>query len=143
MRSAILLALLAGTAAADVPRVAIPQYSIWQGTYTCAQGITAVKLTVEARANGGAATGHFEFGPLDANPNLPKGDYWLKGTARPTKRGELEVALVPDKWAAHPEGWVMVGVTARSDREQRTMLGTIDYTSCTTIAVVRLMPEAN
>ena len=133
--------LVASNARADAP--SIPVYSVWAGTYTCAQGITAVKLTIEARASGGEATGHFQFGPLDANPKLPKGDYWMKGTARPTSRGELDVKLLPDKWVVHPDGWVMVGLTARSDLEQRTMLGTIDFQSCTTLAVSRVMPEAD
>ncbi len=133
------LVVWAGVAAADDK---IPQYSIWVGSYRCAQGITWLRLTVETSERGGPATGHFQFGPHADNPGVPKGDYWMKGTARPTAHGELEIKLVPDKWAGRPDGYIMVGLTARSDREQHRLRGTIDHESCTTLDVTRVTAEA-
>ena len=141
MRGLVLGALLWSASAAHAePKV--PQYSIWVGSYTCLQGITWLRLTIETGDHGGPATGHFQFGPHTDNPSVPKGDYWMKGTARPGAHGELEVMLVPDKWVSRPNGYVMVGLTAKSDREQRAMSGTIDYASCTTLNVTRVTAEA-
>ena len=139
MRVVIALLLLATTAEADSK---IPVYSVWAGTYTCAQGITNVRLTIETRAGGGAATAHFEFGPNETNRSVPRGDYWLKGAMREDTNGRLEVTLRPDRWGVRPNNYVMVGLTARSGRDQRSLVGTIDNPSCTTINVDRVNAEA-
>ena len=139
MRLVIVALLLATPAAADSN---IPVNSIWAGTYNCAQGITNVVLTIETRAGGGAATAHFEFGPNDANKSVPRGDYWLKGALHADADGKLEVKLRPDRWGVRPNGYVMVGLTARSGRDQQSLIGTIDYETCTTISVERVTAEA-
>jgi hypothetical protein len=139
MRLAIVALLLATPAAADSN---VPVNSEWAGTYTCAQGITNVRLTIETRTGGGAATGHFEFGPNDANKSVPRGDYWLKGAMHADADGKLEVKLRPDRWGTRPSGYVMVGLTARSGRDQHSLVGTIDYETCTTISLERVHAEA-
>ena len=139
MRGVLLGVVLASGVAQADPKV--PQYSIWVGSYTCVQGITWLRLTIETSDRGGPATGHFQFGPHTDNPGVPQGDYWMKGTARPGEHGVIDVRLVPDKWASHPNGYVMVGLTARSDREQRTLHGTIDFSGCTTLDVTRVTAE--
>lgn len=141
MRSAVLLLLVVTTSAAADSTV--PMKSVWIGAYTCGQGVTNVRLTIETRdgGDGHAAAAHFQFGPNETNRSVPHGDYWLTGTVREVK-GRLEVTLRPDHWGVRPSGYVMVGVTATSDREQRSLDGTIDDASCTTIHVKRVTAEA-
>ena len=139
MRIVAVAVLLAATTAAGDSKV--PLYSIWSGTYKCAQGVTSVRLTIEGRSSGGPATAHFEFGPNEANASVPRGDFWLKGSLRELE-DRLEVVLQPDRWGVRPNGYVMVGLTARSDRAQDALVGTIDYPSCTTISVKRVRAEA-
>jgi len=135
----LLLALTTTTAAADAK---VPVYSIWSGTYYCGQGITNVRLTIETKAGGGAAFGHFEFSANESNKSVPSGNYWLTGTMRANADGKLELTLQPDRWGARPAGYVMVGLTVTSDREQRALAGQIDYPNCSTIAVTRVAAEA-
>lgn len=135
----LVLALATATAAADSK---IPVYSTWTGTYFCAQGITNVRLTIETSINGGAAFGHFEFSANEANKSVPSGSYWLQGAMHTNADGKLEVTLRPDCWGTRPTGYVMVGLTVTSDREQRGLAGQIDYPSCSTIAVRRVDAEA-
>ena len=76
----------------------------WAGFYTCAQGATALKLTL-IDDDPSRVTAVFAFGPTPANPDLPRGSYTLRGT----RRG-AQVELTPDAWLERPEGYEMVGL---------------------------------
>ena len=139
MRSAgIAKLLLAAVAALGVggdmradaePRSRIPPFSVWVGSYTCPQGVTALRLSIEARSSG-EAVATFEFGPHPDNPKLPRGEYRMTGTVRLLSRGQLQVKLAPDRWITQPEGWSMTGLGATSDLEQQTLEGRIDAQAC-------------
>jgi hypothetical protein len=116
-------------AAAAEPRSRIPPFSVWVGSYTCPQGVTALRLSIEARS-GGEAVASFEFGPHPDNPKLPRGEYRMTGTVRLLSRGQLHVKLAPDRWVTQPDGWSMTGLTATSDLEQQTLEGRIDAQAC-------------
>jgi hypothetical protein len=115
--------------AAAEGRNRIPLVSVWVGSYTCPQGVTSLRLTIEARSSG-EAVATFEFGPHPDNRDLPRGEYRLKGTVRLLARDQLRVKLVPDRWITQPEGWSMTGLTATSDLEQQTLEGRIDSPAC-------------
>lgn len=139
MRSAgiakVLLAAVAalgvgGDRRADAERRGrIPPFSVWVGSYTCPQGVTALRLSIEARPSG-EAVATFEFGPHPDNPKLPRGEYRMTGTVRLLSRGQLQVKLAPDRWITQPEGWSMTGLGATSDLEQQTLEGRIDAPAC-------------
>lgn len=124
-----------GSAVAE-PRKRIPAFSVWVGSYTCPQGVTALRLSIEARPDGEAAA-TFEFGPHPDNPKLPRGEYRMTGTVRLLSRGQLRVKLVPDRWISQPEGWSMTGLVAESDLEQQVLEGKIDTPSCGELSVRR------
>lgn len=146
MRSAgIAKLLLASVAALGVggdmradaePRSRIPPFSVWVGSYTCPQGVTALRLSIEARPSG-EAVATFEFGPHPDNPKLPRGEYRMTGTVRLLSRGQLQVKLAPDRWITQPEGWSMTGLAATSDLEQQTLEGRIDAPACGELAARR------
>ena len=101
--------------------------SKWQGTYTCAQGVTGVNLTIDARCNGDtcALTAIFEFGEVKENPGVPHGSYRMVGESK-----GLEYTLRPDKWIERPDHYYMVGLTATKDPKAHTLNGRIDDTWC-------------
>ena len=114
----------------------MPLFSVWTGSYVCAQGVTALRLSIMVRA-GGAAVATFEFGPHPGNAKLPRGEYQMTGTVRLLPRGQLQVKLVPDRWVTQPDGWQMVGLSATSDLEQQELEGRIDAQSCGELSVRR------
>jgi hypothetical protein len=125
-----------GIARADGNR-RIPPVSVWLGSYSCQQGVTALRLTIMTRS-GGAATATFEFGPHPDNAKLPRGEYQMTGTVRLLARGQLQVKLAPDRWVTRPgDGWQMVGLSATSDLEQRALEGRIDAQGCGELSVQR------
>ena len=129
-------AVLAGGPASAEPRRRIPPFSVWVGSYACPQGVTALRLSIEARPSG-EAVGTFEFGPHPDNRNLPRGEYRLTGTVRLLPRGHLQVKLAPDRWITQPEGYTMTGLTATSDGEQQSLSGKIDAEGCGEVSAKR------
>ena len=107
----------------------------WRGHYICAQGPTALDLTLER--DGEALRGTFAFSELAENPGVPSGSYTLTGTSAPADRDEVVVTMTPGHWITQPDGYVMVGFTAKSDRERRILRGTINFAGCGTIEVSR------
>jgi hypothetical protein len=129
--------IVAGSLAAASPARRVPPNTVWVGSYRCSQGITAVRLTIDARPNGDA-TASFEFGPHPENPKVPRGEAQLKGRVELLARGQLQVKLEPDRWVSKPgETWQMVGLTATSDLEHRVLEGRIEDPRCGEINVRR------
>lgn len=109
-------------------------HSVWRGLYQCAQGETAVQLTLDIV--GDQVSAIFDFGPFPGNKGVPPGSYRLRGTAR--ERGEtFEIELEPDKWISQPEGYMMVGLIAESDASRRELRGKITNDACTWFHVTR------
>ncbi len=113
----------------------LPSYSVWDGRYTCSQGLTAVHLVLDA-TRAGEVVATFAFGPLDENPGVPSGSIRMIGSLRMVAR-RLELQLAPDRWIVQPPGWLMVGVTAESDLAQRVMRGRIIEPTCGDIELRR------
>ena len=79
----------------------------WNGFYACAQGASAMKLTV-IDDDPTRITAVFAFGPTPGNPGVPRGAFTLRGI----RRG-AEVELAPDAWLEQPDGYEMVGLNGR------------------------------
>lgn len=119
-----------------VERMGPPEHSVWRGKYTCAQGLTALQLTIDV-ASTGDANAVFEFGPHEGNPDLPSGSYRMVGSVREIGP-KLQIRLAPERWIDQPEGYLMVGLEADSDAEQRRLTGRITYEGCGGVELRRL-----
>lgn len=150
MRSALLAVALAAcwTApppAAPVSNVAprtasarvhdLPQHSVWSGAYHCAQGLTAVTLTLDV-TGAGDATAIFAFGPLEENPSLPRGSYRMRGRLFP-RGSSLQLRLDPDAWIDQPAGYMMVGLDVTVDTTRRYLDGRITDERCGQVTLRR------
>jgi|GEM_PF-5343785 len=51
----------------------------WDGTYTCGQGLTNMRLVIEAK-NANEIDGVFIFSAHPSNPSVPSGSFKMKGT---------------------------------------------------------------
>jgi hypothetical protein len=133
--SAVFAVLLVGTgAAADRP---LPSISVWTGEYRCTQGLTAVRLALDIRRNG-EVEASFQFGPHPENPSVPTGEVAMKGQVTVLARGQFRLHLEPDHWVSKPGAtWEMVGLTATSDVEHRSLEGKIDHERCGEFRVQR------
>jgi hypothetical protein len=88
----------------------------WQGTYVCSQGITGLRLDVQA-SSGGALRATFNFYPVPANSSVPSGSYAMTGFVDPAG-----VFLYQDHWISQPSGWVMEDVATGLPQDGSTTL---------------------
>ena len=91
----------------------------WRGSYTCAQGETALELHVSRVNPNVAAVFVFSHGGSGA-----QGSYSMFGNADPSG----DVALRPNEWIDRPPNYIMVGMrgTVRGD----VFRGKMQHASC-------------
>ena len=112
----------------------------WHGTYTCAQGLTMLDLSIAA-PDATHLRGEFHFSADDSNPNVPEGCFSMKGGYDPDRRA---VRLMPGAWRLRPFGYVMVGLEGRMDATGQHLSGDVTHADgCTIFTLERdaLEPE--
>jgi|GEM_PF-1599551 len=114
------------------PAVAGPMDGVWVGDYTCAQGKTALALTIRQAPNGAQVL--FQFSGTAVNPTIPAGSFEMMAAADP-----FSGALVfkPVRWVQQPSGYSMVGLRGTL-HDQNTLMGEVTGApGCTTFIVRR------
>jgi hypothetical protein len=111
-----------------------PLHSVWEGTYRCAQGLSAVRLTIDASA-GGDAVAIYEFGAVPSNPTVPSGSFRLRGRMTGTAN-HFEGDFEAEEWIVRPPNFHMVGMSVET-RDPRTLAGTIRHPSCSDFEATR------
>jgi hypothetical protein len=106
----------------------------WGGVYQCAQGQTAVVVSL-ALEKDGAVNGTFAFGNLPGRANAKDGKYRIVGIFDATA-GKLR--MQPNGWITQPPGYFPVGFTADLDRDAQRLTGHIDFDGCSKISMDRL-----
>lgn len=108
------------SAAPDLAQIA----GVWVGSYTCAQGETGLKLTIEA-------TGRTEFAfyPLPAHPGAKTGSYEMRASYDGDR-----VEFDQVRWIDRPKDYGMVDLTATQVKPS-TMSGKVEASGCTTFRV--------
>lgn len=92
---------------APVPAPAKGSFTgVWQGTYTCAQGVTGLTLTFAAPA-GGEVTAEVSFYAVASNPGVPSGRFTVVGS-QPAP-GDRKLEMFPLGWIERPPGYAMIG----------------------------------
>lgn len=87
-----------------LPPAASAAAGTWNGTYTCAQGLTGLRLTVKTAA-GDTLRATFAFSPVASNPSVPSGSYTMTGFMDPAG-----IFLDGNRWITQPSGYEMVNV---------------------------------
>jgi hypothetical protein len=98
---------------------------VWTGTYTCGQGLTDLRLTIND-SGGGAQTAIFAFSADPSNPGVPSGSYTMTGNYSASG-----LVLKEDHWINQPDGYYMVDLVApppTGNRIQGTVQD-VDYTN--------------
>ncbi len=116
----------------------------WVGTYTCAQGLTGLTLTI-AGATPTGARAMFHFYADSRNPQVPTGCFIMDGNYEPAT-GHLQ--LNGRDWLLRPSGYMFVSFDGMIDAEGREFQGVvIGPPRCTTFNLTRqpssAPPQAN
>ncbi|MGM0855862.1 MAG: OmpA family protein [Pseudomonadota bacterium] len=106
----------------------------WVGTYTCAQGLTGVTLSI-AEATSIRARAMFHFYADPRNPNVPSGCFTMDGNYEPST-GELQ--LKGSEWLLRPSNYRLVSFNGIIDAEGRDFQGLVSGAPrCTTFNLTR------
>jgi outer membrane protein OmpA-like peptidoglycan-associated protein len=115
----------------------------WVGTYTCAQGLTGLTLTIaEATPTSARALFHFYADPR--NPRVPTGCFTMDGSYDPAD-GHLR--LTGRDWLQRPGGYQVVSFDGRVDAQGQQFEGTVTgqrgpLRGCTTFQLSRTASPA-
>ncbi len=129
-RLAVLVGLMVGFATG--PATAGPMDGVWVGEYACAQGKTALALTIQEAPNGARVL--FQFSGTPQNPTIPMGSFEMMAAADPFSGG---LVFKPVRWVQQPTGYTMVGLKGKL-YDQNTLMGDVTGApGCTTFIVRR------
>jgi hypothetical protein len=125
----LLLALVAAPAAAQTGFG-----GTWRGTYVCAQGNTALALTIAPRKDG-TVSALFHFAAAPDNPDVRTGCFEMQGRAGDTPG---EIALRPVRWLRRPANYLMVGLDGAISADGGRIEGLVRGPGCTVFRVERI-----
>jgi hypothetical protein len=116
-------------------RTQLPRHSVWEGTYVCGQGLSAVRLTLDVdRSNN--VTARYDFGPVPSNPTVPTGAYLLTGVLEQQGSG-FTGELADSEWIVRPANYFMVPLAIETI-DGKAMTGTIRHPSCSGFTATRI-----
>lgn len=106
----------------------------WNGTYTCAQGLTGLTLDID-RASPATVTAVFQFHAIADNPDLPSGSFIMHGVVGKDERLTLHAV----EWISRPDHWVTVDLAGTLSADGQQFTGKIlgPGTSCTSFSLQR------
>lgn len=104
--------------------------SVYVGQYLCAQGWTAMTLTVtDVEGPRVQMRGDFSHGETGV-----RGAYMLRGSCSPTTQRML---LLPQGWVQQPAGYIMVGMSGAVAEGGRSFSGRMLHQGCGQFAFTR------
>jgi outer membrane protein OmpA-like peptidoglycan-associated protein len=105
----------------------------WVGTYTCAQGLTGLTLTI-AEATPTRARALFHFYADSRNPRVPSGCFTMDGAYDPAS-GQLR--LEGRDWLLRPNGYYVVHFDGDIDARGERFSGKVRIRNCGTFDLTR------
>ncbi|MFD1049604.1 hypothetical protein ACFQ1S_30800, partial [Kibdelosporangium lantanae] len=104
----------------------------WEGSYTCGQGETGLKLTIGQPDSTGSAETTFTFFPLATNGSAASGSYAMR---LGDSGGQFK--FTQDHWIDQPQGYEMVDLLVQGSPSKDRISGKVVDPACTTFTVSR------
>jgi hypothetical protein len=111
----------------------------WDGTYTCNQGLTSLRLVIEAR-NANEIDAVFIFSPHSSNPSVPSGSFKMKGTYKTFSSPDIPsiLTLQGNTWINRPNGYVTVDLSGNVLSSEKKIAGNVNTSGCSTFEVTKV-----
>ncbi len=105
----------------------------WTGTYDCAQGATAVDITIAPSGADSGLDAVFTFSPSAENPDVPSGSFLMKGSII-----DGVLTLTGTTWLEQPPGYVLIDLRASvPDASADSISGEVTTSGCSTFEISR------
>lgn len=110
---------------------------IWEGSYICGQGLTRLRLAINARSTS-EIDALFIFSAHPNNPGVPSGMFAMQGTYQIFGLSEMpnRLELNATEWIQRPSGYGTVDLAGTLYLEENRLIG--DVTNCSTFDVERV-----
>lgn len=108
---------------------------VWIGSYTCEQGLTKLRLDIEAR-NSEDIDAIFSFSEHSNNPGTPSGSFTMKGNLDAS--GLLNLSAT--RWIDRPLNYLTVNLSGKVSSNQ-SISGEVLSPNCSTFKVVKAKPQ--
>jgi hypothetical protein len=111
----------------------------WDGTYTCGQGLTSLKLVIEAK-NANEIDAVFIFSPHSSNPSVPSGSFRMKGTYKIFSSPDIPsvLNLQGNTWINRPNGYTTVDLSGNVLPSDKKIAGNVNTSGCSTFEVTKV-----
>jgi hypothetical protein len=104
----------------------------WEGTYTCGQGETGLKLAIGQPDATGSAEVTFTFFPLATNSAAASGSYAMR-----LGQSGGQFKFTQDHWIDQPEGYQMVDLLVQGSPSKDRISGQVVDPACASFTVTR------
>lgn len=110
----------------------------WEGSYTCSQGLTKLKLVIEAKSTTNIDA-VFIFSAHSRNPGVPSGRFRMQGTLETFNSPDIPdlLDLTATSWINRPSSYLTVDLRGDVSSSKRRIAGNVIGPSCTTFEVVK------
>jgi hypothetical protein len=111
----------------------------WDGTYTCGQGLTSLRLVIEAKkANEIDAV--FIFSAHPSNPSIPSGSFRMKGTYKTFSSPDIPSVLNMQgtTWINRPNSYITVDLSGNVLPSDKKIVGNVNTSGCSTFEVTKV-----
>jgi hypothetical protein len=111
----------------------------WQGTYICPQGLTGLRLVVEAKSEN-EVYAMFNFFPHPTNPSVPPGSFRMKGSYTSFASSQIPdvLKLSATSWIKQPPGYRTVDLEGNVDLTQGKLDGRILDPGCDVVNLTKV-----
>ena len=113
---------------------------VWEGTYTCSQGLTELRLIIEAKSTTDIDV-VFLFSAHPSNPNVPSGRFRMEGLLEVFDSPDIPsmLELKATTWINRPGGYSTVDLLGDVSLSERRLTGSVysDDSICTTFDALK------
>lgn len=115
---------------------------VWEGTYICGQGLTGLRLVIEARSTTQIEALFFFF-PHPRNPSVPSGVFRMSGTYRIFNSSDFSnlLELEATDWIDRPSGYSTVDLVGNLFPAERRIVGEVASPRCSNFDVEKVAEE--
>ena len=112
---------------------------VWEGSYTCRQGLTKLRLEIQANSPEDIDV-VFSFSDHPTNPGNLSGSFRMVGDYNPSNNPNVSGSLDLDAttWINRPSGYSTVDLNGAVSSSTDSIIGDVDFSGCSTFEVVKL-----
>ncbi|MGB3208384.1 MAG: hypothetical protein WBB28_25650 [Crinalium sp.] len=111
----------------------------WEGTYVCGQGLTKLKLILQAE-NDHNVNAIFNFSAHYSNPSVPSGSFRMKGTYQEfddLPEGSNLLDLKATSWVERSNGYETVDLLGTIIDAGKKIVGRVDTPNCSNFELIK------